>query len=170
MNSATSRRSPLSQQHPIRLASRPLLSCPTARASSCIHQHTYSCSVRRHKVCRHTKSDPWQESSHTDQELAGVRPGGAAEALDGDSAAGDGERAAVYHVGRLLAVLRHDAVGGEAVGRRPELVEAVLGECRHAGAVILSGAILCTGGSHHQGRTRTRGTTAADISAKSKHL
>jgi hypothetical protein len=42
-------------------------------------------------------------------------------------------------------VLRHDAIGGEAVGGHPEVVEAVLGEHRHAAAIISGGAILCTG-------------------------
>lgn len=59
------------------------------------------------------------EQSCTNQELAGVGPGRAAEALDGHGAAGAEEGAAVDDVGRLLAVLRHDALGREPVGRHP---------------------------------------------------
>ena len=52
------------------------------------------------------------EGSGGYQELAWVRPGGAVEALDGDAALGI-ELPLVYHIGRLLAVLRHDVLDGE---------------------------------------------------------
>jgi len=156
MNSATRRRSTLSQQQPIRLARRPLRSCPTALASSCTHGHTVIQSDATEPRRTQETIHPSHGARYTNQELARVRPGGATESLDGDGAAGSKERAAVDHVGRLLAVLRHDAVGGEAVGGRPELVEAVLGEHRHAAAVILGGAILCTQGIEHGCRIRTK--------------
>ena len=52
------------------------------------------------------------EGSGGYQELAWVRPGRAVEALDGDAALGI-ELALVYHIGRLLAVLRHDVLHRE---------------------------------------------------------
>jgi hypothetical protein len=75
-----------------------------------LHPQAYPfCQTPKSVDIRRTIHHPWQEASHTDKELAGVRPGRAAEALDGESAVGAEERAAVDHVGRLLAVLRHDA-------------------------------------------------------------
>jgi hypothetical protein len=68
-------------------------------------------------------------SGKTHQELARVGPGVAVEALDGDRALGV-ELAPVDDVGRLVAALRDDVLGGEARGGEAQLLEGELLERR----------------------------------------
>ena len=65
----------------------------------------------------------------THQELARVGPGVAVEALDGDPVLGV-DLALVDDVGRLVAALRDDVLGGEARGGEAQLLEGELLEWR----------------------------------------
>lgn len=133
MNSATSNLSFPSQQHPIKFANRSLRSCPTALASSYKTKPPLPHITKRSPKGTEPNKSPETTTEgggeRTNQELARVGPGRLVEALDGHPPAAV-EDAAVDDVGRLLAVLRHDAVGGEPAGRRPELLQPELREAR----------------------------------------
>ena len=79
----------------------------------------------------------------TNEELAGVRPGGLVEALDGDGGVSVDEPPFENHVGRLLSVLGDDIIRREVGRGGAELRERVLSKDRHGDRLVDFDALLC---------------------------
>jgi hypothetical protein len=126
MYSATSSLSSPSAQHPMRLTRRLCRTFPTPVASAC--SNTLRHIARSGRGSNQTEQASNQRGPY--EELLRVGPGEAREALDGDEPP-PVEAAAVDDVGRLLAALRYDEVGAEALGGGAQLGQRELPERRY---------------------------------------